>query len=43
MPVGTLLGTVLVACGLVEPSKTRIGSFVCHCWPVAHLWVFVDH
>ena len=34
---------VLVPCGLVDLSCTRIGSFVNHCWTVAHLWVFVDH
>ena len=41
VPVWTLFGTVPVPCGLVDPSWTRIGSFVNHCWIVAHLWVFV--
>ena len=43
VPVWTLFGPVLVLCGLVDPSRSRIGSFVNHCWAVAHLWVFVDH
>ena len=43
VPVWTLFGPVLVLCGLVDPSRTRIGSFVNHCWSVAHLWVFLDH
>ena len=43
VPVWTLLGTVLVPRGLVDLSWTRSGSFVNHCWTLAHLWVFVDH
>ena len=43
VPIWTLFRPVLVLRGLVDPSWTRIGLFVKHCWIVAHLWVFVDH
>ena len=43
VPVSILIGTVLVSCALVDPSWTRIGSFMNHCCTAAHLWAFVDH
>ena len=41
VPVWTLFGPVLVPCGLVDPSWTRIGSFVGFCGPLVNIWL--DH
>ena len=41
VPVWTLFGPVLVPCGLVDPSWTRIGSFVGFCGPLVTFWL--DH
>ena len=41
MPVWTLFGTLLVPCGLVDPSWTRIGSFVGFCGTLVNFWL--DH
>ena len=43
--IWTLLGPVLIPCGLVDhldPSCLICGPVFDYCWTVAHLWIFVD-